>query len=57
MWVIKSTRLIDFLWERGCKPIMECGNIAIYAANADIRLLLENYYIRYVCIPNKRECL
>lgn len=57
MWCIKSERLIDFLWERGCKPVLEYGSIAFYASNPDIRLLLESYYIRYVCIPNKRECL
>ena len=53
MWIIKSERLIDYLWERGCIPIMECGSIAFYRSSADLRLLLENYYIRYVCIPNR----
>jgi len=55
MWIIKSERLIDYLWERGCIPIMECGSIAFYRSSADFRLLLESYYIRYVCIPNRKE--
>lgn len=54
MWIIKSERLIDYLWERGCVPIMECGGVAIYRSSADFRLLLESYYIRFVCIPNKK---
>lgn len=55
MWCIKSTRLIDFLWERGLMPVLEFGEIAFYRSSADLRLLLESYYIRYVCIPNRKE--
>lgn len=55
MWCIKSTRLIDFLWERGLMPALEFGEIAFYRSSVDLRLLLESYYIRYVCIPNRKE--
>lgn len=52
---IKSIRLIDYLWERGCIPAFETRTAAYYFITADLHMLLETYYIRYYCIPNIKE--
>ena len=52
MLCIKSIRLIDFLWERGCIPVFETRNAAFYFITADLKMLLESYYIRFYLIPN-----
>ena len=56
MLCVKSDRLINFLWLRGCIPALETPVAAYYRITADLHMLLEAYYIRYYCIPNCKEC-
>lgn len=53
---VKSRRLIDYLWERGCIPVYETSVGAYYILTNDLYMLLDSYYIRYYCIPNFKEC-
>lgn len=55
MLCVKSDRLINYLWERGCIPALETDIAAYYFVNADLFSLLESYYIRFYCIPNSKE--
>lgn len=55
MLCVKSDRLINYLWERGCIPAFDTSVAAYYVINADLYSLLESYYIRYYCIPNYKE--
>lgn len=55
MLCVKSDRLINYLWERGCIPVFDTPIAAYYVINADLYCLLESYYIRYYCIPNSKE--
>lgn len=55
MFCVRSRRLIDYLWERGCIPAYETAAGAYYVITEDLYMLLDNYYIRYYCIPNKKE--
>lgn len=52
---IKSNRLINYLWMRGCIPAYETPIAAYYRITEDLYMLLEAYYIRYYCIPNEKE--
>lgn len=52
---IESKRLIDYLWLKGCIPAYETPLAAYYRITADLYYLLEAYYIRYYCIPNRKE--
>ena len=54
MWCIKDPKLLDYLWERGMLPVFETGNAAFYYTSYDLHQLLESFYIREVCIPNKK---
>jgi len=53
MWCIKNLNIIDYLWERGYIPAYETDSGAFYKSSADLRLLLDSYFIRFICIPNK----
>lgn len=53
MLCIRSTKLIDFLWERGCIPAFETDIAAYYVITQDLYMLMESYYIRFYCIPNR----
>lgn len=53
MFYVHEVRLINFLWERGITPDYEIGNTALYRRTKRLNELLDKYYIRYVCIPNK----
>ena len=53
MWCIRNLNIIDFLWQKGMIPAFETDNGAFYKASADLRRLLDSYFIRYVCLPNK----
>ena len=55
MLCVKSERLINYLWERGCVPLFDTETAAYYLITADLHSLLEAYYIRYYCIPNCKE--
>lgn len=55
MLCVKSRRLIDYLWERGYIPAFETAAGAYYMLSQDLYMLLDNYYIHYYCIPNKKE--
>ena len=55
MLCITSKRLIDYLWQRGCIPAYETPIAAYYRITDDLWMMLEAYYIRFYCIPNKRE--
>lgn len=52
MLCIKSDRLINYLYLRGCIPALETPVAAYYVLSADLYSLLESYYIRYYCLPN-----
>lgn len=54
MLCVKSRRLIDYLWERGCIPAFETSIGAYYILSQDLYMLLDCYYIRYYCIPNEK---
>lgn len=56
MLCVKSDRLINYLWLRGCVPMFETEAAAYYLLTADLYSLLESYYIRFFCIPNGKEC-
>jgi hypothetical protein len=53
MRCIKNLHIIEYLWERGLIPVFETDNGAFYKITADLNLLLDNYFVRYICIPNK----
>ena len=55
MLCIKSNRLINYLWLRGCIPAYETPIAAYYRITEDLYMLLEAYYIRFYCIPNEKE--
>lgn len=55
MLCVKSKKLIDYLWLRGCIPAFETQTAAYYRITKDLQMILENYYIRYYCIPNIKE--
>lgn len=55
MLCVKSDRLINYLYMRGCIPALETDVAAYYVINGDLYSLLESYYIRYYCIPNEKE--
>lgn len=46
---------MDYLALNGCFPINEWCDIAIYRSSEQLRELLERYYIRYYCIPNRKD--
>jgi len=54
MICIKSDRLINYLWERGCIPAFDTPTAAYYFITKDLHMLLETYYIRFYCIPNEK---
>lgn len=54
MLCIRSKKLIDFLWERGYIPVFETEAAAYYYITQDLYMLMESYYIRNYCIPNKK---
>lgn len=53
MFVIKSTKLIDFLWANGVKPEYEIFDLAFYHKDENLFNMMDRYYIQSVCIPNK----
>lgn len=53
MWAIKNINQIDFLWENGIKPIYERYGVAYYKTSKQLHTLLDRYFIKYSCIPNK----
>ena len=55
MWAVKNAKLIDFLELNGCMPECEWYDTAFYCSSDRLRDLLDRYYIRYHCIPNRRE--
>lgn len=53
MLCVRSRQLNNYLWDKGCIPMFETQAAAYYKINGDLQMLLENYYIRYYCIPNR----
>lgn len=53
MYCIRNLNIIDYLWGRGMIPAFETGNAAYYKTSDDLRRLLDSYFIRYICIPNR----
>ena len=53
MLCVRSKKVIDFLLSRGCIPLYETEAAAYYHITADLYMLLDCYYIRHYCIPNK----
>lgn len=53
MIATKNIRLIDFLWENGIFPDKELFNMAYYTVSEKLLDMMDRYYIKTVCIPNK----
>ena len=53
MWCISSNRLNDYLYMNRYYPEYERIGYSVYKATDRLRELIDNYYIEYVCIPNK----
>lgn len=54
MLCVRSKNLIDFLWQRGYVPALETDAAAYYKITQDLYMLMECYYIRQYCVPNKQ---
>ena len=53
VWCISSNRLNDYLYMNRYYPEYERIGYSVYKATDRLRELIDNYYIEYVCIPNK----
>lgn len=53
MWGIKNIRLVDYLCENGVYPEYESFGITFFQTSKKLRDLMDSYFIRYTCIPNK----
>lgn len=53
MWAVRSDRINDFLGDHGLFPDFEIYGTAFYQSSDYMRELMDLYYIRYVCIPNR----
>lgn len=53
MWGVKNTRLVDYLCENGIYPEYESLGVTFFKTNCKFRELLDNYFIKYTCIPNR----
>jgi hypothetical protein len=50
---IHSTRMINFLMERGLEPVYECEYYAEFRRTPKLYELLDSYFIVYNCFPNR----
>lgn len=50
---IHSVRMINFLMEHGEEPVYECEYYAKFRRSDRLYELLDLYYIKYTCIPNR----
>ena len=57
MLCIRSKKVIDYLYTRGCIPAIDTEAAAYYQATQDLYMLLDSYYIKNYCIPNRKEGL
>ena len=57
MLCIRNKKLIDYLYSRGCIPMIDADAAAYYQATQDLYMLLDRYYIANYCIPNRKEGL
>ena len=53
MWGIKNVRLVDYLCENGVFPECERWGVSFFKTTDKMRELMDSYFIRYTCIPNK----
>jgi hypothetical protein len=54
MIIVNNVKVIDFLTLHGCYPIAETvEGAAIYQKTPEFNDLMDRYYIRTVCIPNR----
>lgn len=53
MWMIKSNKQIDFLWENNIKPLYEFYGFAFYENTKELHSMLDRYFIIHSCIPNR----
>ena len=53
MRAIKNYRIIDFLWENGCKPEYEYSGFCYYRTGKRFQELMERYYIQYQLFSNR----
>ena len=50
---IQNLNIINFLEENGIYPVKEDFFFAYYRETPQLFLLLDKYFIKYICIPNK----
>ena len=55
MKVIRNYRIQDYLAENNCMPAYIDGEEFYYNRTPFLYELLDNYYIEYICLPNKRR--
>lgn len=53
MWGIKNIRLVDFLCENGLYPECERWGVTFFKTSDKLRDLMDSYFIRYTCVPNR----
>ena len=53
MWGIKSVNLVDYLCSNGIFPEYDRYGVTFFKRSDKFIELLEQYYIKTVCIPNK----
>lgn len=51
---IKNEHINDYLQERDCFPEYEDWNGSYYQPTAQLFDLLDNYYVEFILIPNKK---
>lgn len=51
---VSNIHIQDYLYENGLEPVKEdLLGVAFYKPCRKFYLLLDKYYIKYTCIPNK----
>ena len=53
MKIIRNRQIQDYLEENECLAAIIDGRDYYYIPTKQLSLLLEKYYIKYTCIPNK----
>ena len=53
MRLIKINTQIDFLYEKGIKPLYELYGFALYDETDELKSALDSYFIARSCFPNR----
>lgn len=53
MRAIKNTRIVDYLWMNGIKPVYERYGVSYYKCSKKLNSIMDRYYIEYTLLPNR----